>query len=137
VAKRCLVFEMHWLFPFLTLCLSSTRALHTANTLSTLTIISSGLFAYQVAGDAEVESPTAYNVIFRRDVGIAALHKFAAELKKRTLSKDFPDFKVSVDKVLTNMKLIKIIDPSPDAWKFISTHKFVKEYYATPAVDEL
>lgn len=79
-------------------------------------------------------SDMAYNVIFRRDVSIAALHKFVAEIKKRSASKEYPDFHVTVDKVLTNMKLIKIINPSPTAWKFITSQKIVKEYYETPAV---
>jgi hypothetical protein len=77
-------------------------------------------------------TPLAYNVIFRRDVGIAAIHKFVSELKKRSLSNEHPNFHVTVDKVLTNMKLIKIVNPSPEAWKFITTQKSVKEYYETP-----
>jgi hypothetical protein len=81
-------------------------------------------------------TPQAYNVIFRRDVGIANIHKFVTELKKRTLSKEHPNFHVTVDKVLTNMKLIKIVNPSPEAWKFITTQKSVKEYYETPVEDE-
>jgi hypothetical protein len=127
---------MNWLISFLAFYVSSARALSLSptRTLSVLTIVSYGFFASE---GVVAEPPIAYNVIFRRDVGIEALHKFASELKKRTMSKDFPDFKVTVDKVLTNMKLIKIVNPSPAAWSWITSHKFVKEYYETPATSEL
>ena len=81
-------------------------------------------------------TPIAYNVIFRRDVGIATIHKFVNELKKRNQSNQNPNFHVTVDKVLTNMKMIKIINPSSEAWEFIRTQKIVKEYYETPVESE-
>ena len=82
-------------------------------------------------------SPIGYNVIMKREVTIELIHKFVTEIKKRSSSKDFPNFHVIVDKVLTNMKMIKIIEPSEEAFDFITKHKFVKEFYETKGGKEL
>lgn len=78
----------------------------------------------------------AYNIIFRRDVVIDVMHKFVSEIKKRSNSKDFPNFNVKVDKVLTSMKLIRIVSPTDEAFEFITNHKFVKEFYETQITND-
>lgn len=89
-------------------------------------------FLFLVIISSTKELSNAYNVIFRRDVGIEAIHKFVSELKKRSYDKKkYPKFQVTIDKVLPNMKLIKIIKPSEEAFEFITNHKFVKEFYVT------
>lgn len=93
-----------------------------------VTFICFTLIAYPpslMASAEELDEPNVrYNIIFRQGVAPEAFHKIVGEVKLK--HKDDSPFRAEIVRSLVNMKMITVLNPSPEALKYFRAHQKVK-----------